>query len=169
MSLRMQLSREGILMPIIHIQDTISVESKEFMILAYQNVIYSEKLEMIDKNTMDYIFGKLSQTIHNKYAEIINVDIMKSLVDNLKIKYPALIEGVVPEKIPYGLLTEIAKQFMNRGNSLIYLPKMIEVIEMKLRENQDVSVLQLSNFVNAAIEREDNFQFVLAKRKLHEE
>ncbi|HKM33229.1 MAG TPA: helix-turn-helix domain-containing protein [Lachnospiraceae bacterium] len=165
-SLRMQLSREGILMPIIHIQDMTCVESKEFMVLAYQNVIYSEKLETIDENTMDYIFGKLSQTIHNKYAEIINIDIMKRLVDNLKIKYPALIEGIVPERISYGLLTEIAKQFMNRGNSLIYLPKIIEVLEMKLRENQDVSVLQLSNCVNTAIEREDNIRSVLAKRNI---
>jgi hypothetical protein len=82
------------------------------------------------------MIGKLEETIQNKYHEILYPDLLKNIVDNLRFEYPALIEDIVPEKISYGLLTETAKIVLSKGNSICYLPKMIEVMECALRRKR---------------------------------
>ena len=161
---RAKLSHEGILMPIVRIQDNFQLDDQEFMILSHHNVLYSEILETIDENTMEYIFQKLEECVQNKYYEIVNPDIIRELVENLKIKYPALIEGVVPERIPYSLLTNVAKKVMRRGDSILFLPKMIEVIDCALWNTPDLCVDELVKLIAQEIEREDNFYVVMHKR-----
>lgn len=162
---RKKLSHEGILMPIVRIRDDFQLAEREFMILSYQNVLYSEILETIDEHTMEYMFWKLEECVQSKYYEIINPDMIRELVENLKIKYPALIEGVVPERIPYSLLTNIAKKVMRRGDSILFLPKMIEVMDCALWNTPNMSVDELVKLIAQEIEREDNFYVVMHKRK----
>ena len=159
--IRVNLSKEGILMPIIHIKDMVCMKPKEFMILSYQNVLHDETIETVGEDAVAYILERLEETVREKYSEILNVDLMKNLVDNLKIKYPALIEGVVPEKISYGLLTETVKGFLNRGRSMIYLPRIIEIMENKLRENSLISVTELTDCVVREIGRPNNFHVIM--------
>ena len=156
-TLRINLSTEGILMPIVRVKDHYFLKKNEFMILSYENVLYEEELDSIDEHSLEYIIEKLGWITKNKYAEIISVDILKKLTDNLKIEYPALIEGIVPEQISYGLLLEVTKNFMNRGNSLLYLPKIIESMECHLRNNENISTTELIDRVCKDIERKDNF------------
>lgn len=157
LELRMQLSQEGILMPIVRLMDQQCIKPKEFYILAYENVLYREELAEINESTDSYIIEKLGQTVREKYAEILNADIIKNLTDNLKIQYPALIDGIVPEKLSYGLLLDVCKGFLNRSNSLIYLPKIIEAAERSLREQPGSSTAELTEQVCRQIERKDNF------------
>ena len=162
---RAKLSHEGILMPIVRIHDNFQLDDQEFMILSHHNVLDSEILETIDENTMEYMFQKLEECVQNKYYEIINPDIIRELVENLKIKYPALIEGVVPERIPYSLLTTVAKKIMHRGDSILFLPKMIEVMDCALWNTPALCVDELVKLIAQEIEREDNFYVVMHKRK----
>lgn len=162
--LRMQLSQEGILMPIVRLMDQPCIKPKEFYILAYENVLYREELAEINESTDSYIIEKLGQTVREKYAEILNTDMIKNLTDNLKIQYPALIDGIVPEKLSYGFLLDVCKGFLNRGNSLIYLPKVIEAAERVLREQPEISSTELIEQVCRQIERADNF-WVMIKNK----
>lgn len=163
--LRVWLSQEGVLLPIVRIMDQQEIKEKEFFILAYDNVLFHEELEEINETVLEHIFEKLGQTVREHYAEILNADIIKSLVDNLRIKFPALLDGIVPEKISYGLLLDICKGFLERGNSLIYLPKIIEAMEERLREQKESTTKELLEAVCAKIERQDNFWVVLRNRK----
>lgn len=163
--LRRELARDGILLPIVRIKDNIQMDEQEFMITAYHNVLYSEKLDVLDENTVDYMIKKLGECVRQKYHEILDPDIIKSYVDNLRIKYPALIEGAVPERISYTLLAEVARLVVAQGDSIIYLPKMIEVIDCALRENPGLSAQELAVRIRQVIEREDNIDVVLGKRR----
>lgn len=162
--LRRELAAEGILMPIVRIKDFPGLKSGEYMILAYGNVIYQEILEEINEEKLSYIIGKLGETVRKRYDEILNADIMKNLTDNLKIKYPALIENVVPEKISYGLLLDVTREFIKRGNSPFYLPKIIERLEHELRVMGASCAGQLAERVCSNLEREDNFWVVMEAR-----
>lgn len=163
--MRRRLSREGTLLPIVRLRDDNWLEDQEFMILAYHNVLYSEVLETIDEGTLDYMLQKLEETVREKYNEILNPDIVKNLVDHLKIGHPALIEGVVPERIPYCLLMEVMKKVLVRGDGAAYLPKIIEVMDCALYHEPRLSVDELVNRVVQEIEREDNFWVVMHKRE----
>lgn len=155
--IRKRLSYEGILMPIVRIRDWSPLEEQEFMILSYQNVLYSEVVETLREGTPDHMFQKLEETVREKYHEILNPDLVRNLVDDLKIRYPALIEGVVPEKIPYCLLTEVMKKVLVRGDSACYLPKMIEVMACALYHTPELSADELAEKIAHEIERADNF------------
>ncbi len=155
--LRQRLAKEGTVLPIVRMMDQPCIKPKEFYILAFENVLYREEVEQVDETTFDYILGKLEETVRAKYAEILDADTVKCLTDNLKMQHPALITGIVPEKISYGRLLDICKVFLNRGNSLMYLPKIIEEAERALREKPDSSTKELAEAVCSSIERPDNF------------
>ncbi len=163
--LRLQLSREGILMPIITVKDQLYLKSNEIMILAYQNVLYSEVIDVINENTLDYIIEKLGQVVRNKYAEIINMDILNDMLDNLKTKYPALINQIEFSKIPCGLIVDVVKAFINKGNGMVYLPKILEIIEREKRENDYITTVELIEKVCNQLERKDNIWVVLGTRE----
>ncbi|MDE7044647.1 MAG: FHIPEP family type III secretion protein [Acetatifactor sp.] len=164
-ALRLKLSHGGFLLPVFRIRDELRLESKEFMILSYQNILYSETLGSTGENTLHYIVEKLGECIQEKYFEIINPDLLKALVDNLKIKYPVLTEGVVPEKISYSRLTDMVKRTLRKGCSIAYLPKIIEIMDCLLNSQKDPSGSEAEEEIIREIKRADHFREVLERRK----
>jgi len=164
--IRRELAWEGILMPVLQIRDHSLAGKKEFMILASHNVLYSETLETVGDGTMDHIMEVLKETVSHKYYEILYPDLMKDLVDNLRIRYPALIEGVVPEKISYSLLTEVTRIVLSHGDGVCYLPKFIEIMDLCLQQEPKLAAGELAEKVRAGIERSDNLYVMLHNRKV---
>lgn len=164
-ALRLKLSHGGFLLPVFRIRDELRLESKEFMILSYQNILYSETLGSTGENTLHYIVEKLGECIQEKYYEIINPDLLKALVDNLKIKYPVLTESVVPEKISYSRLTDMVKRTLRKGCSIAYLPKIIEIMDCLLNSQKDPSGSETEEEIIREIKRADHFREVLERRK----
>lgn len=164
-ALRLKLSHGGFLLPVFRIRDELRLESKEFMILSYQNILYSETLGSTGENTLHYIVEKLGECIQEKYYEIINPDLLKALVDNLKIKYPVLTESVVPEKISYSRLTDMVKRTLRKGCSIAYLPKIIEIMDCLLNSQKDPSGSEAEEEIIREIKRADHFREVLERRK----
>lgn len=162
--LRVELAKESILMPIVRIRDQSRLYPKEVMILAYQNILYKEEMDVIDEKTLDYIIQRLGETVRNKYAEILNVDMIKDLADSVKITYPTLVEDIIPDKLSYGLVLDVTRGFLERGNGMVYFPRIIECLEHEVRETEDASVSELIDAISKRLEREDNFWVVVGKR-----
>ena len=164
-SQRKELAKDGILLPVVRLLDDVNLEPGEFMVLAYQNILWAETLERIEfGTTMEYIVNRLGEVVRSQYFEIINPDLIKQLTDNLERRSPALIKGIVPERISYGLLTEVMKGFLRRGNGMVYLEKVIEYLDNELRQNPQASVEQLVNVICEKIERKDNYWVVIKER-----
>lgn len=140
--LRVELTKESILMPIVRIRDHSRLHSKEVMILAYQNVLYNEELDAVDEKTLDYIIQRLGETVRSKYAEILNVDMIKDLIDSVKITYPALVESIVPDKLSYGLILDVTRGFLERGNGMVYFPRILEFLEHEVRESANADKVE---------------------------
>ena len=140
------------------------LQGQEFMIMAYQNILFSEVLNEVNDKTLEYMLGKLEETVRDKYYEILNPDLTKNLVDSLKEGHPALIEGVVPEKIPYSLLTEVMKKALMKGTRANYLPKIIEVMDVALYYHPGLGINELVEKVVQETVREDNFWVRLRNR-----
>ncbi len=163
--LRKELAKDGILLPVVRLMDDVNLEPGEFMVLSYQNVLWAETLERIEfGTTMEYIVNRLGEVVRTRYFEIINPDLIKQLTDNLEQRSPALIKGIVPERISYSLLTEVMKGFLRRGNGMVYLEKVIEYLDNELRQNPQASVEQLVNVICEKIERKDNYWVVIKER-----
>ena len=151
--MRDRLAREGMLMPVLRLADSDSLSAFEFKICTYHKILYKEGLEVSDEGTMPYIMQKVEEAVRKHYAEILIPDIMKSLTDNLKTAYPALVEGVIPAKISYGLLTEVMKELLRRGYYMVCLPKIIEYLEIVLRAKPDAGTDELIETVQEKLKK----------------
>ena len=155
-NIRKELAKTGILMPVLRIWDHTELKPSEFLLQSYHRVLYREVLETADEKTMDIIFGRLKETVKKYYGYILNEDIVKIMVDNLSVKYPALISNVIPEVIPYHTLRGVMAGLAERGDNLCYMTKIIEVLEGALRKNPNEDMQALTEAVAKEIEREDN-------------
>ena len=141
---RVELSWEGILLPVVRLRDDLKLEPDEFVIKIYDRICYRESVPEVDGTVLEHMIQVLGNAVRDNYGELLNRDLMKALTDNLKRSFPTLIEGVVPEKISYGLLQEVYKGYLKRGNSPKNLPKVIESLENALYANPGISVEQLT-------------------------
>ena len=162
---RMQMSKEGFLLPAVRIRDNLQLRPREFIVTIYDRVVYNEQVEVIDDTTLEYMIHTFGQVVRKKYGMLLSRDIVKKLTDNLKMSCPALIEGVIPEKISYYLLQEVLKIFLSRGNYPKYLPRVIESLESALYRNPDALVEQIAEHVCIDIETPDNIAIFLAHRQ----
>lgn len=140
---RKNLSREGILIPLVRIRDDMELEPDEFVILSYRKELCRANVPAGAESVCPYMMECLEKTVREKYAEILNRDMVKEMVENLQKKYPALISETVPVKISYGLLTNVLKRFMAKGNSCLYLVKIIEIMDDTLRQEGSASPEEL--------------------------
>lgn len=151
---RKKLAAEGILMPVVRIRDELDLKSREFQILSYRRKLYSEQLTSVDENTCEYISGCLGRVVQDNYAYILNQELVKELTDNLQIKFPVLVSGTVPDRISYGLLTDVLKKFVCEGNSIVYLEKVIEILDRVLRRCPETSEDELVKIVSEQIKEQ---------------
>lgn len=161
---RKLLSQEGFLLPIVRIRDDCRLRNREFMITAFRHVLHDEDIETVDENTWESMIQTLGNAARARYDCILNRDIVKLLTDNLKQKYPTLIESTVPQKISYGLLTDVLKHFVRHKNSPAYLPQIIEIIDNRLREHPNATAEELASFAEKELICEDNLEILLAER-----
>ena len=151
---RMELSWEGILLPVVRLRDDLKLEPTEFVIKVYDKIRYRESVPEANGNVLEHMIQVLGRVVRENYGELLNRDLVKVLTDNLKRNFSALIEGIVPEKISYGLLQEVYRNYLERGNSPKNLPKVIESLENALYVNTEISVEQLTEQICRRLERE---------------
>lgn len=92
----------------------------------------NEKREGI--SAMQMIIAHLEQMILKHYDRILNRQITADMVEMLHCSYPAVTEGVVPEKISYSLLQKVIAGAVKKGCGVPSLAVMIEMLEDKIEE-----------------------------------
>lgn len=162
---RMELAAKGILMPVVRIMDRSELAENEWMIVAYNRILFDEKIESMPEDLGLYMAETLGKTVAVNYGYILNRDLVCAIVENLGTVYPVLIKGVVPEKVSYALLQNVMSGLWERGhNAVCYMIKIIEKIESCLYREPDISEEKLILAVAGDIERgDDYFRFLEEK------
>ena len=91
----------GILMPVLRIKDNLELEKNTYRILSYDRVLYEEELEEGDEYAYRKMIDNVSAKCQENYADILNKQIVKIMIDNIKDFFPGTVAGLVPEKIGY--------------------------------------------------------------------
>lgn len=124
--------------------------------LNYDNILYQEIISEEQDISADIIIQRLETTVRTRYDEILNVNMVKNLTDNLRINHSALIDGIVPERVTYSLLTSVCKSFVKRGNTLLYLPRIIELLEDLCRRGELGTDEKIAEYVSQQIMKKEN-------------
>ena len=125
-------SHTGMLMPLLTIKDNTDLEKNVYRILSYDKVLFSDSLSEINENTYAEIIDRVICICRDSYAVILNKQIVKSMIDNLKAVYPGIADGLVPEKISYLQIEKKLKEILAAGGSLRDLIHILEEMEENL-------------------------------------
>lgn len=121
----------GVLLPLLRLRDIVELEKYQYRITAYDKVLAVKTCENGEDIQFSRIMGQLEEICLKNYSKIINRQMVKTLIDNLEEQYPAVVQGVIPDKISLVQLQEILSSIVERGGSIHNLIKIIEILELE--------------------------------------
>jgi flagellar biosynthesis protein FlhA len=83
----------------------------------------------------------LSETLRKHASELLSRDDVQALVDRLKNRQPALVNGVVGETVPMGLLHRVLQNLLKDGIPIIDLPQIVEALGDHASRTKDPDLL----------------------------
>ena len=123
------VSQSGILLPVLRIRDNANIAENAYRITVYDNPLYEESVEAVDTATYRMLIDKVIALCRENYDQIINKQIVKSMIDNLKERFPGIAEGLVPEKISYLRLERKLQEKIRQKESIRDLIHILEEME----------------------------------------
>ncbi len=93
--------RKGYLLPILRVRDNIELEPWEYQIVIYGKGIFQGCLSAEEQHLFEIMVETVARICEEHYDIILNKQLVKTMVDNLKERYPGIADGLVPEKISY--------------------------------------------------------------------
>lgn len=125
-------TKTGMLMPVLKIQDNPDLEKNAYRILSYDKVLFSDTLSEITDNTYLEMIDEVTHTCREHYESILNKQLVKSMTDNVREKYPGILDGLVPEKISYLQIKRKFQEILAQGGNLRDLIHILEEMEEHL-------------------------------------
>ena len=127
----------GVLLPVLRIRDNEKVGLLEYRIMAYDQVLYSETITNVTAISFQDICVRLEKVTLENFSKMINRQMVKTLVDNIADKYPAVVQDLIPEKISLSLLQKVLSGLVEKGKSIRNLIKVIELLEDEAEYTKD--------------------------------
>ncbi|MBQ8278339.1 MAG: FHIPEP family type III secretion protein [Roseburia sp.] len=127
---RLQLVKEaGMLMPILRLRDNAILKGNEVRILVYDKVLWEGELAEVTAETYQQIINQVVVVCKEHYATILNKQLVKKMVDNLKELYPGVADELVPEKITYLQLQQKLQETIREDGNIRDMIHILEELE----------------------------------------
>ncbi len=123
------VAENGYLMPLVRIRDNMEQASHDDVVNIYHSVVNQESIKNVDENTFEALAEMMMEICRENYAKILNKQLVKVMVDNVKELYPGVADGLVPEKIGYlKLERELQNMIREKGDirDLIHILEKME-------------------------------------------
>jgi flagellar biosynthesis protein FlhA len=98
----------------------------------------------------------LSEIIRSSIDEVLSRDDVKALVENVKKSSPAVVEGLIPERLGYGELQAVLRNLLREGVPIRNMPAILEVVAdhaAKVKDPEALSELVRQRLGRALCER----------------
>lgn len=119
----------GMLMPILRLRDQTCLEPLEYQILSYDKVLARGKVETVNEQTFQTLIDKTVEICYENYDTILNKQMVKTMVDNMKNLYPGVAEGLIPERISYLELLQYLRKKVRETHNIHDMIHILEELE----------------------------------------
>lgn len=127
---RLELAKaSGKLIPLIRIRDNTQLAPKAYRVLSYDKVLLEGNCERVDETAYCQMVDAVFSCGNDNYDHLINKQIVKTLVDNLRENYPGIVDDLIPEKVSYLQIERKLQQIVREGGSIRNLIHIIEEME----------------------------------------
>ena len=124
---RRELARDaGMLMPLLRFRDRTDLDDNAYQISIYDKVVVQGNCtsdgfkEMVDK---------AAAACKEYYSDVLNKQLVKIMVDNIKERFPGVADGLVPEKVSYLKLERTLQEKLKKGESIKDMIHILEELE----------------------------------------
>jgi flagellar biosynthesis component FlhA len=124
---RRELARDaGILMPLLRFRDRTDLDDNAYQVSIYDKVVVQGNCtsdgfkEMVDKAAV---------ACKENYSDVLNKQLVKVMVDNIKERFPGVADGLVPEKVSYLKLERTLQEKLKKGESIKDMIHILEELE----------------------------------------
>lgn len=124
--------RIGKLLPIMRMRDNLELEKNAYRILSYDKVLFEGNVENVEEAGYREIIDHTLMLCEQNYDRIINKQLVKTMIDNVKELYPGVADGLIPEKISYLQVQRHLQEVLKQGGSIRDMIHMIEDLEEKV-------------------------------------
>ncbi len=135
------LYNERVLLPKVHIKDQLSLNENQCIIKIFGKKVWDKTFEIVSENITDEILENFNNCIYNNLHEFVNRHLVKLLVEGLRLEYPFVIDGVVPDRINLTTLKIILKALVKEKISLNFLMKIIEILDENIDKIKEIEQL----------------------------
>lgn len=119
----------GMLMPILRLRDHSLLEPLEYQILSYDKVLFRGKAEAVNRQAFQALIDKTVEICYENYDSILNKQLVKTMVDNMKDLYPGVVEGLIPERISYLELLQYLRKKVRETHNIHNMIQILEELE----------------------------------------
>ncbi|MDF2872468.1 MAG: transcriptional regulator, family [Anaerocolumna sp.] len=119
----------GILIPQVRIRDNTEIGQFTYRILFYDTNLFEYTFEKEEEATFSQIYKALEENCIKNYDKIFNKQLTKQLIDNLEVKYPEVIKGVIPDKISLIQFQNILIGIYKKKGNIHNLIKIVELLD----------------------------------------
>ncbi|MBQ8596832.1 MAG: FHIPEP family type III secretion protein [Lachnospiraceae bacterium] len=126
------VSRTGKLLPIMRIRDNLELEKNGYRILSYDKLLYEGKAENVEEAGYREMIDRTVMICEQNYGMMINKQLVKTMIDNVKELYPGVADGLIPEKISYLQVQRHLQEVLKQGESIRDMIHIIEELEEKM-------------------------------------
>lgn len=133
-------ARYGVLLPVVRIKDSPEIDKLEYRISVYDRFLYSAIAQGEDF-TFSMICNSLEAVCIEHYDCILNRQTVQTLLDNVAEKYPAVVKGVIPNKVSISTIQKVLPEILRKKGSIRNLVKIIEHLEDEVQNTQDADEL----------------------------
>lgn len=145
------VAETGYLMPLVRIRDTETIGEKELCIHIYGKKVYYQEMLAVEPASYQAMVQALEQVCREHYAEILNKQLVKTMVDTVKELYPGVADELIPEKLSYLTLERILKKLIQKNYPIHDLIHIIECTEWEIFHN---GTENLDDIVDAILEED---------------
>lgn len=121
----------GMLMPILRLRDQSILEPMEYQILSYGRVLFQGKAEAADEKTFHALIDKTVEMCYENYDTILNKQIVKTMMDNMRALYPGVVEGLIPERISYLEVLQFLREKVRETHNIHDMIHILEELESR--------------------------------------
>lgn len=137
-------AKTGFLMPLIRIRDNELLGAQELRIRVYGKNVYQSEQTQRGVAAYEVMVELLKDVCREHYAEILNKQLVKTMIDTLKELYPGIADGIVPEKISYLTLERILKELIQKKGDIRDLIHILEMTEWEMIQRNQCEISEIA-------------------------
>lgn len=127
---RKRLAKEtGMLLALLRLRDESTLAPREFCITSYDKILYRQEVETIEDGLYQRIIDQTVAECRSHYDTILNKQLVRALIDNVKQMFPGVADGLVPEKISYLTVTEHLREVVRKQGNIRDMIHILEDLE----------------------------------------